>query len=128
MINSLQGKLISLEHYDGWMDRINMLPGAESVEAAVALRNLRTYAETAMKHLFAAGCMVLPGIPTIVDSHSHDYVRRYFSGASLKKFLRALRTAKTAASTLIKHMDHINNGDGDPEQGKLSTWLRYSAT
>ena len=105
-----------------------MLPGAESVEAAVALRNLKTYAESAIKHLFAVGCMVTPGNPTTVDSHSHDYVRRHFSGAPLKKFLRALRTAKAAASDLIKHMDLISNGDGDPEQGKLSTWLRQSAT
>ena len=109
------------------MDRIRTLPGAESVAAAVALRNLKSYSENAMKHLFAAGCMVIPGSPGEVDPHSNTYVRKHFYCSTLKKNLRALRTAKTAAAVLIKHMEYINNGDGDPEQGRLPVWLQYSA-
>jgi hypothetical protein len=33
----LQGKLLSLEHYNTWMHRVSTLAGAESVAAAVAL-------------------------------------------------------------------------------------------
>ena len=44
----LQGKLLSLEHYDSWMNRITTLSGAESVTAAVALRNLKSFSEDAM--------------------------------------------------------------------------------
>ena len=115
----LQGKLLSLEHYDSWMSRITSLAGAESVAAAFALRNLKTYADDAIRLIFATGCMVLPSNFSAIDPHSSEHARKYFYGGPLKKFLRALKKTKTKATELMNHLDAINDGDGHPEQGKL---------
>ena len=95
----LQGKQLSLEYYDSWMSRITTLSGAESVTAAVALRNLKGLSEDAMKHIFATGCMVIPGRPSTIDIHSDNHVKQHFYGGPLKKFLRALKEAKTQLHT-----------------------------
>ena len=45
----INGRLMSLEHYDRWMNSINTLEGDESVAASVALRNLKKHAEEALR-------------------------------------------------------------------------------
>ena len=81
-----------------------------------------------MLKIFATWCMVLPGDPSTIDIHSDDYVKQHFYGVPLKKFLRAIKTAKTAATILKKHLDFVNDGEGHPEEGKLPVCLRYSAS
>ena len=110
------------------MSRITSLAGAESVAAAFALRNLKMYADDAIRLIFATGCMVLPSNFSAIDPHSSEHARKYFYGGPLKKFLRALKKTKTKATELMNHLDAINDGDGHPEQGKLSVWLRYLAS
>ena len=105
-----------------------LLAGAESVAAAVALRNLKKHAEDAIRLIFASGCMVLPTDFSVIDPHSSEHAKKYFLGGPLKQFLRALKKTKTKTTELMHHLEALNQGDGDPEQGKLAIWTRYSAS
>ena len=126
--NLPKGRLLSLEHYDRWMLSISPLDGAESVAAAVALRNLKKHAEDALKLIFASGCMVLPNDHSIIDPQSYDHAKKYFLGVPLKKFLRALKKTKTKTTELMHHLEALNHGDGHPEQGKIAVWTRYHSS
>jgi hypothetical protein len=107
------------------MRSISTLNGAESVAAAVALRNLKKHAEDALKLIFASGCMVLVNNLTVIDPHSYDHASKYFLGCPMKKFLRALKKTKTKTTELMHHLEALS-GDGDPDQGKLALWTPVS--
>ena len=120
--------LLSMYYFDFWMARIQTLPPAESVPAAIALRYLKTTAEDAMVKLHATGCMASVFDSITIDQHSKSYSETKWGGAPVEEFLRALRTSKIAADLLMQHIDYMHDGDGDPEEGKLPVWLRYSAS
>ena len=79
----LQGKLLLLEHHDRWMRSISTLTGAESVAAAVALRNLKKHAGDSLRLVFASGCRVLVNNLTVVDPHSYNHAKKYFMGCPM---------------------------------------------
>jgi hypothetical protein len=123
----INGRLMSLEHYDRWMNSKNTLEGDESVAASVALRNLKKHAEEALKLIFASGCMVRRNDPSLVDPLSYEHAKKYFLGVPLKIFLRALRKTKTEVTKVMHHLEALG-GDGHPELGKLAVWTRYHSS
>ena len=126
--SNIKSRLLTLQHYDRWMASINKLGTEEMLTAALALRNLKKFTEEAVTAVFATGCMVQKYDLTQVDPLSQAHASKHFLGSPVKKYLRALRSAKTRTMEAMHHLEALCGFDGNPEFGQLAIWTKFRAS
>ncbi len=63
-----------------------------------------------------------------VDPLSQAHASKHFLGSPVKKYLRALRSAKTRTMEAMHHLEALCGFDGSPEFGQLAIWTKFRAS